>query len=139
MKIPMPVLFVSLCFSAIPCGAADADPAPVTAPAATNDNEEVARLYADDQADRKPAGGKPIDWKIIGPRDSARLKRIKEIYQANELRSGKDYYHAAMILQHGDRPEDYLLCHELCVAAVFKSGGSPKASWLGSAKWLAAA
>jgi len=96
-------------------------------------------MYAEDQSDRLPKDGKSIDWSLVGPRDDARLKRVMELYIAGELKTGKDYFHAAMVLQHGKRPEDYLLCHELCVAAVFKSGSSETADWLSTAKWLAAA
>ena len=139
MKTSTPVFFILLCFLPIRGAAADPATASAVAPAAPQENEEVTRLFTEDQADRGPKDGKAIDWKVVGPRDTARQKRVMELYTAGELRTGKDYFHAGMILQHGDRPEDYLLCHELCVAAVFKSGGSPKASWLGTAKWLAAA
>ena len=103
------------------------------------ENEEVARLHAEDQSDRQPKDGKPIDWQVVGPRDEVRQKRVRELYMAGELKTGKDYFNAGMIFQHGEKPEDYLLCHELCVTAVFKSGRSERASWLPTAKWLAAA
>ena len=38
--------------------------------------------------------------------------------QRRPLQTGADCYHAAMILQHGGEPEDYLLDHELCVVAI---------------------
>ena len=37
---------------------------------AINDNPELARLMAEDQADRTPDDPKLIDWKIVGPRDA---------------------------------------------------------------------
>src|SRR5262245_50587053 len=93
-----------------PAGAAqDAPPA---------DNAELARLYREDQADRTPPAGKEIDWKTVGPRDKAREARVKELYRAGQLRTGLDYYHAAMVLQHAAAPDDYLLAHEFCVAAL---------------------
>src|SRR5687768_8951043 len=61
---------------------------------ATKDNPELARLMDEDQADRTP-GAKSIDWKIVGPRDVARLKHVKELYAQNQLKTGGDYYHAA--------------------------------------------
>jgi len=102
------------------------------------DNQELARLANEDQADRKPKDAKPIDWQVVGPRDEARRKRVMELYLAGELKTGRDYFHAGLILQHGERPEEYLLCHELCVTAVFKSGGDEQADWVSSAKQLAA-
>lgn len=98
---------------------------------ATKDNPELARMMDEDQADRTPDDAKSIDWKIVGPRDAARLKRVKELYAQNKLQTGADYYHAAMILQHGDVAEDYLLAHEFCVVAISK--GDKRAKWLAAA------
>lgn len=84
------------------------------------DNEELKRLSDEDQADRTPPAGKPIDWPNVTPRDRARLKRVKEIYTQNLLKTANDYDRAAIILQHGDVPEDYLLAHELWVVAISK-------------------
>ena len=100
-------------------------------PRAPGDNEEAARLYKEDQADRTPPPGRPIDWSAVLPRDRAREARIKELYRSDDLRTGADYYHAAMILQHAPAPEDYLLAHEFCVVAV--SQGEKRALWLAAA------
>ncbi|MBV9389727.1 MAG: hypothetical protein JOZ78_25170 [Chroococcidiopsidaceae cyanobacterium CP_BM_ER_R8_30] len=96
-----------------------------------NHNKELTRLFLQDQSDRKPANGKPIDWTVVEPRDRAREARVKELYTTDRLYTGPDYYHAAMILQHALMPEDYLLAHELCVVAISKG--------VEDAKWLAAA
>jgi hypothetical protein len=95
------------------------------------DNEELARLYQEDQADRTSKDGKPIDWNAIGARDKTREKRVKELYSTNQLRTAPDYYHVAMVLQHASAPEDYLLAHELCVVAISK--GDERAKWLAAA------
>lgn len=97
----------------------------------TKNNEELARIFKEDQSDRMPKDGKAIDWKIVGPRDKARLARVKELYEQNGLQTGADYFYAAMILQHGEVPEDYLLAHELCVVAISK--GEARAKWLAAA------
>jgi hypothetical protein len=89
------------------------------------------RLYAEDQADREPPEGKSIDWSVVGPRDAARLARVKALYTAGRFQTGTDYYHAAMVLQHAEIPEDYLLAHELCVVAISK--GEEQAKWLAAA------
>ena len=109
-----------------------AAPAETTA-IAGKDDEELARLYKEDQDDRAPLEkeGKPIDWSVVAQRDEARLARVKELYAANRLRTGADYYHAAMVLQHAQVPEDFLLAHELCVAAIGK--GEERAKWLAAA------
>jgi len=97
------------------------------------DNEELARLHREDQADRAPPNSKDIDWTVVGPRDKARLSRVKEIYTQNSIHTGADYYHAAMILQHGDVPEDFLLAHEFCVVAISKGKNDKDTRWLAAA------
>jgi hypothetical protein len=94
-------------------------------------NAELARLFTEDQADRTPPAGKPIDWVEVGKRDKARLARARELYRGDQLRAGADYYNAAMILQHGGEPADYVLAHELCVVAIAK--GHERAKWLAAA------
>ncbi len=91
-----------------------------SSPPALKDNEELARLILEDQADRNPPAGKPIDWKMVEPRDQARLARAKELYGRDQLQTGRDYFNAALILQHSEIPEDYLLAHELSVVAISK-------------------
>ncbi len=91
-----------------------------SADAPPEDNQELARLMREDQADRTPPPGESINWKIVVPRDRARLVRVKEIYQQNQLQTGTDNFEAALILQHSDLPEDYLLAHELCIVAISK-------------------
>jgi hypothetical protein len=111
-------------------GAASAQPSNPE-PTAPRDLQELARIYADDQGDRLPGDGKPINWSAVLPRDRAREARVKALYEAGELRTGEDYYRTAMVLQHATRPEDFLLAHELCVVAVSK--GDRDARWLAAA------
>jgi hypothetical protein len=99
----------------------------------------LAKLVTEDQADRKPKDAKTVDWLVVYQKDDARRKRVLELYVSGGLKAGRDYVHAGLIQQHGLRPEDYLLCHELCVAAVFRFGGNGKADWVMLAKHLAAA
>jgi hypothetical protein len=87
---------------------------------ASKDNQELARLYQQDQSDRTPENEKLLGWKIVTARDKARELRAKELYANNALQTGADYYQTAMVLQHADLPEDYLLAHELCVVAIGK-------------------
>jgi hypothetical protein len=110
-------------------------PVQAQAPAAESvkDNEELKRLCGEDQSDRTPPAGKPINWAVVGPRDKARLKRVKELYMQNQLQTANDYDCAAIILQHGDVPEDFLLAHELWVVAVFKGKDDPDTRSLAAA------
>jgi hypothetical protein len=83
-------------------------------------NQELGRLCDEDQSDRTPPKGKSIDLAFIGPRDKARLKRVKELYRQNLLHTANDYDCAATVLQHGEVPEDFLLAHEFWVVAISK-------------------
>ncbi len=97
------------------------------------DNEELVRLYQEDQADRSPANAKDIEWAIVGPRDKARLERVKAVYTQNGLHTGADYYHAAMVLQHSEVFEDFLLAHEFCVVAISRGKNDKDTRWLAAA------
>lgn len=97
------------------------------APPAVVDNAELTRMFEQDQADRTP-GPKGIDWDSVAPRDEARLKRARELYATGALRTGADWLHAALIFQHSDEADDYLLAHEMCVAAL--ALGEKRAKWL---------
>jgi hypothetical protein len=94
-----------------------------------DDNPELARMYAEDQADRKNA--EKIGWEKISARDAVRLTRAKELYQSNALKTGGDYFHTALLLQHSHESGDYLLAHELCIVAIGK--GEERAKWLAAA------
>jgi hypothetical protein len=41
-----------------------------------------------------------IDWAVVAPRDKRREKRVKALYRAGALQTGKDYERSAMALQH---------------------------------------
>jgi hypothetical protein len=100
-------------------------------PTPSSDNAELSRLYNEDQADRKPGVGKPVDWSVVGPRDRQRESRVKDLYKSGALHTGKDYHRAAMVLQHAHQPDDFLLAHEFCVAAL--ANGDREARWLAAA------
>ena len=94
---------------------------------------ELAELYRADQAARER------DWSRLGPAelmaiardDARRLARVRELAAAGALREPADRYHAAMVLQHGDEPDDFLLAHELACAAAI--GGDERGTWLAAA------
>jgi hypothetical protein len=101
---------------------------------APGDNAELVKLFTEDQGDRTPPDGKltaEVDWAAVVPRDRAREKRVKELIAGDALKSGADYYHAAMVLQHAQAPDDFLLAHDLCVVAITK--GEERAKWLAAA------
>ena len=121
-------ILMSLAFAACAAAPAVHDAYPSGAPRAAADSAELARLHAEDQADRTPPAGAAIDWTRITPRDHVRAARIKELNAEGRLQTAADFHHAAMILQHGDAPEDFLLAHELCILAI--ASGDASALWL---------
>jgi hypothetical protein len=112
-------------------------------PAFTNDGwaqgnaatvqEELAALFRADQEDREGDWGKlsPEEFAAITERDRQRRARVLELVRAERVTTAEDYYHAAMVLQHGEKPEDHLLAHVLATVAAFK--GNPKGKWLSAA------
>lgn len=71
------------------------------------------------------------EWDQLAKRDAVRRKRAIEIYRSGGLLTAGDYFDAALILQHGTAPDDYLLAHVLCTVAVVK--GDTDAPWLSAA------
>lgn len=93
-------------------------------------NAELVAIYDPDQKDRQAPAGK-VDWSDVAARDVARRKRVRELIDQGDVRSGKDYERAAMVFQHGDTPEDILMAHVLAVTALGK--GNTAARWLAAA------
>ncbi|QYC11095.1 hypothetical protein [Brevundimonas nasdae] len=91
-------------------------------------NPELAALFNADQAVRQNAMTLGSD---VAQQDRQRRERVRELISAGEVRSGRDYYHAAFIFQHGDNPDDYLLAHALAVTAVALN--ETQASWIAAA------
>ncbi len=66
---------------------------------ATAQNAELAALHDADQSARaRPA---EIDWAVLVPEDRQRRERVHALLRAGEVRAAIDYYHAAMVFQHG--------------------------------------
>lgn len=113
---------------AAPVLAQDADVAVV-------DNPDMAAIYAADQAVRQDvaailAGGREAALRIYAE-DAVRRQQVKVLLDAGELRTATDFYSAALVYQHGDTAEDYLMAHTLAVAALGE--GSTESPWLAAA------
>lgn len=93
-------------------------------------NAELYQIYKEDQADRSSPN---IDWSKVAPRDQARSLRVREIAKNGQLKQGDDYFHAAMVMQHGENSESFLQAQQWAEKAFELN---PK---LTSANWLAAA
>lgn len=65
---------------------------------AQNDNQELADLFNQDQKERLSG---PIDAKVLNKNDSIRRNKVREFLSQGKIQTANDYYHAAMVFQHG--------------------------------------
>ena len=80
----------------------------------------MRKIYEEDQKDRIDEAG-----------DARRREQVRQLISEGKVQSGEDYYYAAFIFQHGQKPPDYLYAHVLAVTAVNK--GLHNAIWLSAA------
>ena len=98
-------------------------------------NAELTRIYEADQGDRSgdSEAMAKADWTAINARDRARQERVHQILKGGGARTADDYYHAAMVFQHGDTDEEIAESHELSLKAVELDPDHPIARWLAAA------
>jgi len=95
-------------------------------------NQELRMLYEQDQADRQ--GEFHPD---ILERDRKRRQRVEELLATEAIQTAEDYFHAALVFQHGEQLEDYWKAHELAKKAA--EMGHATGRWLAAAaydRWL---
>jgi hypothetical protein len=88
------------------------------------DSAELEAIVAADQKDREPEMAK-IDWMAVSGRDADRRKRVLEMIEAKQVVTGKDFWRAALVFQHGEGSNDILVAHILAVISLGK--GQPEA------------
>jgi len=93
-------------------------------------NIELYQIYQADQADRQ---SDLIDWSEVNLRDTQRRLRVQTMLDSGLVATADDYFHAAMVFQHGNDSSDYSLAHKLATTAVELDATH------GTAKWLLAA
>jgi hypothetical protein len=96
-------------------------------------NGELARITQEDQADRSVDDPEKIDWEKVSKRDAERRARVYEIIKAGQLKASDDYFNAALVLQHGDRPDDYDMANKLAAKAAELDPNNATARWLAAA------
>lgn len=102
-------------------------------PAQAANHPELERLYKEDQADREAGPNAAIDWQAVSKRDAERRARVREIVDAGGAATSMDYYHAAMVYQHGSEVPEYDEAHRLALKAVELDPENGKAKWLAAA------
>jgi len=81
----------------------------------TSDNAELEKMYRSDQGARSVPN---IDWLKLAKEDEIREKRVYEILKSEKVITGKDYYHSAMIFQHGRDSTAYSMAVKLMKKAI---------------------
>jgi hypothetical protein len=101
-------------------------------------NEELHSLFVADQAERNdhPEYDTPEYWRLR-ERDAARRRRLIEMIAEGALTAPDDYFHAALIFQHGETVEDIWQARELALRAA-EMGATQSMDYKDS-RWLAAA
>jgi tetratricopeptide (TPR) repeat protein len=96
-------------------------------------NQELRKIVEADQAARGGGPNANIDWKTVAAQDAEHRKRVLEIAEKGGLREAEDYFGAALVFQHGDKPEDYERAHQWCLKALELDPEHPTARWLAAA------
>lgn len=99
-------------------------------------NRELQALYEADQSDRRQ---QPIDWGVVAPRDAQRRARVLVLATQGHLKTADDHYHAAMVMQHGETPEDFERAMQWSRQAWRLDADHESARWLSAAaedRWL---
>ncbi len=90
----------------------------------------VSRLFAEDQSDRqKPS----IDWKVQTQKDGRRVDAVRRQLEMGCLETSADYYHAGMIMQHGQSVREIKLAFQLATISSYLDGKKYSAKWLTAA------
>ncbi len=98
-------------------------------------HSELYDIYQQDQGDRQVEDPGPDHWEGVTERDLKRRERVLELIAAGELKVAVDFFHAAMVLQHGGHPEHYKKAHDLARRAAELDPGHGSAKWLSAAAW----
>ncbi|WP_237132371.1 hypothetical protein [Pseudohongiella sp. O18] len=96
------------------------------------DNTELEQLYLSDQSARQ---AQPINWEELREEDAVRREQVLSILRNGDIQSARDYFHAAMIFQHGNSPEDIRLAHSFATIAATLDSSLANVNWLKAATW----
>jgi hypothetical protein len=89
-------------------------------------NAELAELAEQDQLER-------AQGYVDIANDISRLKRVQELENSNAFHHALDYYHAALIYQHGTEPHHFLKAYLLSKEALKIDPSLVNAKWLSCA------
>ena len=96
------------------------------------DNLILTKLYENDQNSRKV---KQIDWNNLLKQDSIRRVKVLQLIKENKLSTSNDFFHAAMIFQHGNDSISYKLAWKYSKKASKIDTSNKSARWLSAASY----
>ena len=97
--------------------------------ATLKDNAVLQQLADQDQYDR--VHNEPNE----GSHDAAHQRQVRQLLATRQVHTGRDYFNAALILQHADSTRDYLLANELARKAVALHPQNQEARTLVAQSW----
>ena len=89
----------------------------------------LLRLFEQDQADRQAR----VPAAALAQRDTERRVAAKKIVEKGNLRTADDYYHAAVLFQHGKAPADFAQARALALKALVIDPDHSLARWIAAA------
>jgi hypothetical protein len=91
----------------------------------------IQEIYEADQKARQSQPASMADANLLLQGDRIRRQEARRLLDQGLLQTGTDFEKAAVILQHGSEPTDYLLAHVLAIVAVAR--GDSNAVWITAA------
>lgn len=92
-------------------------------PAAFQDNADLQKLVEADQADRQGYTKlTEAQRNEVAGRDRVRRAAVQKMLDADILKNARDFKNAALLFQHGEKPEDFLAAHELYLLSETTGG-----------------
>ena len=95
------------------------------------DNAKLKRMFEEDQEDREAEKG---DLRT-NDRDRARQREALEMLRSGAVRTAADYFHAAVIFQHGETADDAAFAFSLATTGSRIDPAHAGARWLAAAAW----
>lgn len=92
-------------------------------------NTVLLRLFEQDQADREAR----LPASALTQRDSERRNTAKKVLAKATLKTADDFYHAAVIFQHGTNASDFAKARSLALKALELDNDHSLARWVAAA------
>lgn len=92
------------------------------------DNLKLEEIFQADQKDREKVYDTQASVDELRKADKARRQNVSVMMELGEVKTKNDLYHAAVVFQHGDEPQDFLTAHRLATLAAIH--GHRTARWL---------